>query len=62
MEMSWELLNLSIHTDINGHTTPSHTRPRPGENTGTVAGTVTGTGTRHHLSSPSVPPDFRNGI
>jgi hypothetical protein len=39
-EISWELLNLSVHTNINGHTTPPRTRPRPSANTGTVTGTV----------------------
>jgi hypothetical protein len=50
-EMSWELLNLSVHTNIND-TTPSRTRPRPSANTGT------GTGVNGHASPPIIPHHF----
>jgi hypothetical protein len=57
MVISWELLNLSLHTHINGHTAPSRTRPRPSANTGTGTGvTVTSARftTHHPLQSPHI--------
>jgi hypothetical protein len=56
MEMSWELLNLSVHTNINGHTTPSRARPRPSVNTGT------GTGANGQVSPSIIPPPNFPGL
>jgi hypothetical protein len=50
--MPWEPLNLSVHTSINGHTTPSC--PRPSANTGT--------GINGHASPPPILSDFYPGI
>jgi hypothetical protein len=51
-EMSWEFLNLFVHTGTNGHTTPSRTRSYPSVNTDI------GTGVNGHASPPIILPQF----
>jgi hypothetical protein len=50
MEMSWEHLNSSVHTNINRQTTPSHTLPRPSAKTST--------GVNGHAWPPITLPQF----